>query len=371
MSDLYYEIFKIDTKGNVRVWRMEQEGSRYRTISGLQSGKHAVTGWTQAEATNVGRSNERDPVAQASFEIAAEYTKNLDRDYHRTIEGARGGAHFFEPMLAEKYKEFAPGFAQPKLDGIRCIAKADGLWSRQGKPIMGAPHIAEVLTPLFQNNPSLILDGELYNHSLKDDFNTIVSVVKKQKPDAEDLEKSKALVQYHVYDMPSHSGVFRERTKMLGKLIQGYSPTISRVETRIITGSDEYDEFHGSWLEAGYEGSMWRADAPYEQKRSKTLRKRKAFQDEDFPISQIIEGDGNWAGYAKVVEYILPGDKRLANGERPKATLKGSQEFARKVLKEAEEYAGSTVTVQFFAYTPDGIPRFPVATKLYKGKRDL
>ena len=102
MKKIYDTLYKLDSKGKLREWWMEQDGSRYRTHSGLADGKKAATGWTQAEATNVGRSNERDPVAQATFEIEAEYTKNLERDYHRTIEGAQNGAHFFEPMLAAK-----------------------------------------------------------------------------------------------------------------------------------------------------------------------------------------------------------------------------------------------------------------------------
>jgi hypothetical protein len=76
------------------------------------------------------------------------------------------------------------------------------------------------------------------------------------------------------------------------------------------------------WLVLGYEGSMWRDNKPYEQKRSKTLKKRKDFIDEEFPISKIIEGNGNWSGCAKAVEFIMPGDKRDENGDRPKGGIK-------------------------------------------------
>src|SRR3546814_5944064 len=93
------------------------------------------------------------------------------REYHERVEDIGGGAHFFKPMLAEKYDAFEPGFAQPKLDGVRCIATKDGLFSRQGKPITSCPHISTALTPLFEPTTSLELDGELYNHDLKEHFN--------------------------------------------------------------------------------------------------------------------------------------------------------------------------------------------------------
>jgi DNA ligase-1 len=150
MQKTYDRIYKRDTKGNLRVWFMEQSGGAYRTIAGLDGGNLVTSEWTICEPTNVGRSNERDAVAQATFEIEAAYEKKLTREYHRTIEATDGGAHFFKPMLAQKFEEFVPfSFAQPKLDGVRCIATKDGLFSREGKPIPGAPHVFEALQPLF------------------------------------------------------------------------------------------------------------------------------------------------------------------------------------------------------------------------------
>jgi DNA ligase-1 len=110
----------------------------------------------------------------------------------------------------------------------------------------------------------------------------------------------------------------------------------------------------------GYEGSMWRDDKPYEQKRSKTLRKRKDFIDEEFPISKIFEGNGNWAGCAKAVEFTMPGDKRDEDGNRPKAGVKGTQEFARQLLADKDKYEDGkgTGTIRYFMLTPAGIPRF-------------
>lgn len=361
MKKTYDTLYKIDTREKVREWRMEQDGSRYRTVAGLQDGKQVTSEWTQAKVTNAGRANERDPVAQATFEIESEYEHNLTRDYHRTIEGARGGAHHFEPMLAEKYKDFAPGFAQPKLDGIRCIVKADGMWSRQGKPIIGAPHIFEALKDTFAEDPDLILDGELYNHKLRDDFNTIVSIVKKQKPTQKELEKSKSLVQYHVYDIPSIDFEFEGRSVSVGDLCDCVGLPLCCVPTLAIKSAEQYDQFHGEWLEEGYEGSMWRDNKPYEQKRSKTLRKRKEFVDDEFEVVRIEEGLGNWSGVAKRVICKLPDGREFGAG------IKGTRERAATLLHETHK----VVTIKYFNLTPDGIPRFPVAIKFHGAKREL
>lgn len=355
-------IYKRDTKGNLRIWFMEQDGERYRTTSGLANGKQVTTEWTRAYPTNIGRANERDAFAQAAFEVEAAYAKKLSREYHDTIEATEGGAHYFKPMLAAKYEKFEAGYAQPKLDGIRCIATKAGLFSREGKPILGAPHIHEALVGAFEAHPDLILDGELYNHQYKDDFNEIVSMVKKANPSPERLAEIKTKVEYHVYDIPSLAKDFGKRFAALLVVVHALNePSIKLVDTRSIENAEQFDHLHVSWLEAGYEGSMWRADKPYEQKRSKTLLKRKEFQDAEYEVVSIEEGQGNWSGMAKRVVCKLPDGREFGAG------IKGDMKRAKTLLGEKH----NVVTVQFFALTPDGIPRFPVATKFHGEARTL
>ena len=85
---------------------------------------------------------------------------------------------------------------QPKLDGVRCVIQAEKLpfdmgydvaaYSRTGKQWKNIDHILFNLKPWFALNPDVILDGELYNHSLKDNFEKIISLVRKTKPTDED-----------------------------------------------------------------------------------------------------------------------------------------------------------------------------------------
>lgn len=367
------EIYKRDTKGNVRVWYIEQQGANYRTVAGIQNGALVEAGWTTAMPTNVGRSNERDPVAQADFEIAAEYEHKLTREYHRDLSSIDNGAHFFKPMLAAKYEEFAPGFAQPKLDGVRAIIKADGVFSRQGKPIPGAPHIMESLAPLFAVDPDLILDGELYNHELREDFNEVISLVKKASPSPERLAEIREKVQFHAYDLPSSKDPFSARTVTLNLLLGNMPACIQLVPTAYATSEDHFDRLHGEWLTQGYEGSMWRCqNTGYEQKRSKSLRKRKDFDDAEFEVVRIEEGRGNWAGAAKRVICWLPGADRIAgpNDDNTfEAGIAGTYERNAQLLTETH----NVVTIRYFGFTPSAIPkpRFGVAKVFHGAERTL
>lgn len=193
------------------------------------------------------------------------------------LDAADEGCPFWKPMLAQKYKNFPPEpphAIQPKLDGMRCIATAKGLFSRQGKPIKSCPHIWKELTPYFKDDPDIALDGELYNHDLKDDFPKLMSILRKEKCSAEDLKTSAETIQYHIYDHAGGDSEFSYRTKRLHQIIQE-SECIKLVETTWVYEEDEYDDLHEQFISMGYEGSMLRTNDVYQEKRSNHLLKRK------------------------------------------------------------------------------------------------
>lgn len=352
------EIYKRDSTGKTRVWYQQQDGNRYRTVAGILGGNLVESGWTVA-AGKQGRSD----VEQATFEIEAAYKHKLTREYHETQDTTEQGAHFIKPMLAQTYEGFpGPGYAQPKLDGIRCIATVDGLFSRQGKPIHGVPHIHAALAPAFADMPDLILDGELYNHDLREDFGAISSIVRKANPTAEQLEKAEAIIEYHVYDVIDTKTAYEERAVFLNEVIQNLNCSwIVLVPTDRCGTQAEADLSYGAAIEAGYEGGMFRLDTPYEQKRSKSLLKRKEFIDEEFEVVSIEPGQGNWAGVAKRVTCRLPDGRTFGAG------IKGSRDRAAELLHETHK----VVTVKYFCLSPDGVPRFPIATQFHGEERTL
>jgi DNA ligase 1 len=363
-------IYKLDNAGRIREFRMEADGARTRTITGIQSGAQVVSGWKDTKAKNVGRSNGTTAEEQAIVEIENKYALKLAGDYHETLASAKKGKpQRIKPMLASEWENRKdkidyPVFVQPKLDGIRCIATATGLWSRTGKPIVAVPHINKALDKFFKNNPDAILDGELYNHDFKDDFNAIISMVRKTKPSDEALELAEQKVQYHVYDLASHDGNFDTRIGRVDTIVRNVNnPAIVCVETWGANDEDQVDKLYGNFIEQGYEGGIVRLDLPYEFKRSKTLMKRKDFEDKEFKIVDILPGKGNWAGYAKRVVFELEDGRTCGSG------LAATQELAKEILDNKEDYIGKQVTVQYFTRTPDGVPRFPIAKALHKKAR--
>ena len=395
-------LYKRDSKGKVREWRMERSGGSYRTIAGLADGQQVTSEWTEAVPKNVGKANATTAEEQAQSEIDAAYVKKLRMDYHESIDDIDKPL-YFKPMLATTWEKRAakidwnkPVYCQPKLDGIRCIATSRGLFTRTGKAITAVPHIVEALAPLFEDDPELILDGELYNHALKDDFNSITSMVRKAKPKPEELALAEQMVEYHIYDVPSEDGIFSVRFDNLKELLNGKvvyripasewrkmtdeeqresirkntvfadgvendaESCLKRVPTVKALSIEFCDKFHGVAIENGYEGTMIRLDEPYQQKRSNNLIKRKDFEDAEFEILRIEEGLGNWSGVAKRVFF-----KNDLDGREVGAGLAGSREYAKEVLDNADAYVGKKVTIQFFTRTPDGVPRFPIAKILH------
>ena len=137
---------------------------------------------------NEGRSNARDTLQQAKFEAQAEWDKKSAKEYFTDIADIDSYEQF-KPMLAHDYtkRPQSEGISQPKLDGIRCVLDKNGMWTRAGKPITSCPHIWESLKTFIETNPNMIIDGELYNHELKADFNKITSLVRKLKSTPTDI----------------------------------------------------------------------------------------------------------------------------------------------------------------------------------------
>lgn len=361
-------LYKRGAKGEIRVWFMEKgeqaadpQGLEcaHRVVSSVLHGKETRSGWTVCTPKNVGRSNETTSYQQAEAEIEAEYKKKLDRGYFEDVS-AVDKVEFVKPMLAQDWMkrkgkvDVSEGvFAQPKLDGIRCIARADGLWTRAGKKIVACPHIEEAMAPIFARNPNMVFDGELYNHDLSEDFNAITSAVRKAKPSAADLEASARLIQYHIYDMVEEDTVFARRySALVNMLRQDPHPSLAVVQTKKVETEKTLDELYGRWLQEGYEGQMIRLDREYENKRSATLLKRKEFLTDEFPVMAVHEGEGNWSGAIKRFTLALPTGVEFGAGVRGKYGDMQALFQGTRIPKWA--------TVRFFTPTPDGIPRFPV-----------
>lgn len=341
---------------------MEVDGNKFRTISGQTDGKKVTSEWTTCQGKNIGRSNETTPENQAMAEAEAKRRKKLEAEYKEKIENI-DIIIFKPPMLAEEFPKDEeldyPVFAQPKLDGVRCVPTHAGLYTRNGKAIPSCPHINNLLTPLFKANPGLELDGELYNHKLKDDFDTLISAIKQQKPKKEDLETSEKLVELHLYDIRDEDNPFSVRSLQLKKLVESIgSDKIVFVETKEIHSKKELDDSYDKWLEEGYEGQMVRLDTLYEFRRTEGLLKRKEMITDEFEIVEVIEGKGNRSGMAGKVVVRL--HKPTTDGrDTCEANPLGGFAFYRRLWDERNQVIGKMATLKFQNYTPKGSLRFP------------
>jgi DNA ligase-1 len=367
-------LYKRDSKGKVRIWTMEvgynnDNEAGIRTISGLVDGQKVTSAWNLTEAKNVGRSNATTAKTQAEFEAQAEWTKNVDKDYFVDVN-AIDSYTAFKPMLAHDFTKtpVTSGITQPKLDGIRMVVNTRGLYSRSNKEIVAVPHIAEALADFVKDHPTVTLDGELYNHELKDNFQKITSLVRKTvNLGADELAESKELVQYHIYDMFDSANpdmTFMQRYNWIQKnvhLVNKKAVGIHLVASAICETTEEIDVMYGEYTTAGYEGQMVRQDTVYENKRSKGLLKRKEFITEEYEVVQVHEGQGNWAGYAKRLTLKMPNGTTFSSG------IRGSQAKLKELLENPNiDWA----TCRYFELSNDGVPRFPVTIDYGTGVRN-
>lgn len=373
-SMTYDPLYTTDSKGKIRIWQMEVCGCQYRTTSGLLYGEKVTTEWTTAVETNVGKKHYKTAEQQAHAEVASQYKKKISRKYYDNLEAV--GAHkYVQPMLAKSYKDIKnlvfPVYSQPKSDGIRAVVTISSLSSREGKPIRVCDHLLNALGPVFDKYPKIVLDGELYNHELKADFNQIASIVKQTKPTASDIVNARNMIQYHIYDIIVDGMTMADRNRLVGD-IQGMlsdhaKQMIKFVPTLTVYTQHDLDQIFQMYLEQGYEGQMVRIlSSVYEHKRSKNLIKRKIDEDAEFEVIEILEGNGNWAGLAKSVECVLD------DGRKFRASIPGNKQGAKQLLSEFREGKGPKyATVKYGNLTPDGIPRFGVVKTFHDVKRDM
>ena len=355
-------LYKCDSTGKIRTYQIEIDDEKYRMITGTKDGKKVASAWTVCTPKNVGRSNETTPENQATLESKARIDKKLVMNYYLTEEECVANPEqYFQVMLAldrAKVKPFPsfPLLIDPKLDGMRLVEMQGDSYSRKGKPIPTAQYISEELEPFFIQYPDIILDGEIYSHDLKSDFNELMSIARKQKPTVEEMEDAKQVLQYHVYDMfdttnPDMIAVDRKQW-----LVDNL-PTSDRIRLvfcQVAEDEEDLKQFNQEHVADGYEGSIARPpNSKYENKRSKGLIKIKQFITEEFVLEDIVEGTGNRSGMAGAIIFHI-GDVEV------KAGIRGSWQYAKAILIQKADLIGKLATVRHFGATPDGSLRFPI-----------
>lgn len=306
---------------------------------------------TEVHGKNLGRANATTPHEQAIAEVKAAEAKQRKRGY------AEPGTHAnirLLPMLAHKFADKRknatwPAFWQPKLDGFRALTDGTEFWSRRGErfPAACVEHLRVLL------GQTVLLDGE-FMVPAPYTFQDVKSFTSKPQPEQH-------LLEYHVFDFIPLSGShvelpYIERQVILNAFFRrtDLPPNVRQVRTEPVSMVSDFLRLHNEAVAAGYEGSIYRSETGvYQPKhRSPDLLKHKDFQDQEFPIDEVLEGTGKDAGTAKF-------RCRAPNGRPFVVVPNGSYASRKQMWVEREHFPGKSLTVEFQNWTDDGVPRFP------------
>ena len=254
-------------------------------------------------------------------------------------------------------------FMQPKLDGVRCVIQYENgnvtAYSRTGKEWKNIDHILFNLAPWFKLNPNVILDGELYNHNLKDDFEKIISLVRKTKPTDGDRLDAAQYTEFHCYDIIDETKTFEERMNFITQTVPR-NHTIKHVRTMVVGNENQAKINHARNLDSGYEGSILRTNDTYACKRSHNLRKFKDFSDAEALIVDWVEGVGKRKG---TIGKFMAQDE---DGNLFGMPVMDKFKYLQDNFKVMQGYVGKTATFTYFERTKAGSYRHP----LFKCIRD-
>ena len=245
-------------------------------------------------------------------------------------------------------------FMQPKLDGVRCVIQYNpkappeetGItaYSRTGKEWKNIDHILFNLKSWFILNPDVILDGELYNHDFRDDFESIISMVRKTKPTDEDRSISAENVQFHCYDIIDETMSFAMRNEFIKQAVPR-NHCVKHVSTLHCASDYDAEEIHKVNLACGYEGSILRTNDTYACKRSHNLRKFKDFHDTEATITGWVEGKGKRKG---TIGKFLAID---AEGIEFGMPVMDKFKYLQENFKLMQSYVGKIATFTYFERT--------------------
>jgi DNA ligase-1 len=399
-------LYKKTSTGAAQQWsvRVYEKGSEvviestYGQVDGaLQTATEIIR-----EGKNIGRANETTILEQAQSQAASLWEKKRDKGYIEELSKIDSGGKNADvrPMLAKPFEDREdkltigmPIFLQPKLDGIRCIAKKEkdkvGLFSRNGKVITAVPHIVQELIEVMNNGE--IWDGELYHPELE--FNEITALTRTKEPVLELVDEpvpeeqrdpnidytpyrsglSSSMIEYHIFDMISDEPFVKRSLHIHHKII-GNHKTATPMHIKVVeTIETEYDRttldnFHRDWTKKGYEGVIIRLKTQkgYEQKRTSSLIKYKKFLDDEFKIVGYETGTPGSKLDQCLGAFWLKIDAAMASYRLEdgtgyfKAKPDGSLELSKKLWDQREQWLGKMVKIKFQNYSEYGIPRFPI-----------
>ena len=364
MTKQYPTLYKKSSKGVLQEWTLFLDGNKFWSEYGQIGGTIRGDKPKECKGKNIGRANETTPEQQAESEADAKWKKQIEIKGY-VEDRADVDKFVFWPTLAHSFDKHGHKLPEnvigsPKLDGVRAFIDNTGAYSRNRKQWASTKFLEKTLSPVLQAG-NVVVDGELYCHKFKDDFNKIISLARRMKnfTDAhwEDIERH---LEFHVFDVyfkDTPDMPYVQRQAWIEKTFGGGRfDSVVPVES-VWTKRDDFSDLFTRWTQEGYEGIMLRDPyAKYELKRSYGLQKYKEFIDEEFEVLNFLEGEGKRSGMAGKVEFRHP----KIVGDTFEAGLRGNEALFTEWFKNNHKYRGAKATVRYQNLTPDGAPRFGV-----------
>ena len=300
-----------------------------------------------------------------------EYTEEELHELYGSVTTNQYGV--IKPMLAKQESKLTnrkildkEWLCSRKIDGVRCLMYWDGkevhTASRGGEAYDPATtHIREnkVLINFFKENPTIILDGELYKHG-----KTLqqISGAARMEKNAYDCDWLEFWV-YDCYDKANPDMIANDRIKFLFEVLDVYLNTtkntkpidlIRVVAQTYVHGEQMIWDFHDEYVSEGFEGCVIRnPDRPYKPNgRTNDMIKFKNYKSEDFKV----------VGY----ELGLRGSEDMTficelEDERTfKAMPVGDRATKEEYVANFEsKYKGHMLECTYFNLSNDGIPTQP------------
>jgi hypothetical protein len=325
---------------------------------------------------NSGKQNETTGAAQAEKEAKAVFKKKLKRGYVINLTDVDTGG-FEKPMKGDKWVDreeevVFPVTYQDKINGVNFRIKAEKVISTGGELFYTVPHIIKSLAPLFKQYPSLVLMGEGYNPKAEflHQITEILTVVKKPKDlNAEFLARSKAVTQCWLFDGYGFNGItettpWLERWAAVNKLVKGYD-YVYMLPYKTANSKEELLAALAENKARGGEGLMIRWGAcPIKHGKSKYLLKLKHWEDAEFEILDVLEGNADWVGCAKtlVMKLAKPTKDRDGNVVNTfNSNIEGDEPYLRQFIKDKANKIGKLITIRYQLKSAYGIPQLPWA----------
>lgn len=354
------------------------------TKYGQKDGKITTTNKEITKGKNIGKKNETSPYEQALSEANSKWKKKFTEGCVLSEDSLN--KFQISPMLAHDFNKrnkdiVFPCFIQPKLDGVRCLITIDTKtheivsYSRTGRKYNNTTYITKELekrkifySEVFKNLNidcrTIVLDGELYSHTIEGGFDKISGICRKNTLKSKDEEILKQ-IEYHIYDFfttspeTSKKLIYSKRLEILQQLNLNDSKYLKLVETVRCEYDNAVLSYLTHFINEKYEGIILRnAGAEYSVgNRSKHLQKLKEFVDSEFKIVDFVEGTGIEKGCVIwICEYTnCNGDIDTFN-VRPR----GEHESRKEQFINGNKYIGKLLTVRYFELTKNNCPRFPV-----------